>query len=322
MNLLLTSIGKRIQLIQHLKTNFRVIGADASKENPAKYFVDTFYQIPGCREDGYVSTLLDICRKEKISLLIPLFEGEFERLNEARELWEEAGVKLILSAAPVISICQDKKKTGAFFQKYRIAAPEIFSEEEVQKLITGEKAASDGSEVFPLIIKPRDGMGSEGVFCARNSRELAFFYHYVKRPIAQKCVTGTEYTIDVLCDFEGRPVYIVPRIRLEVRSGEVSKSRIDCQGRIIEETKKLLEALNREGNVTGPLTIQCFLSKDGQEIWFIEINPRFGGGVPLSFAAGADYAGALKEMCEGKKITYGKEIKELTMLRYDEAVYE
>ena len=52
----------------------------------------------------------------------------------------------------------------------------------------------------------------------------------------------------------------------------------------------------------------------------LEINPRFGGGVPLSFAAGADYVGALKSMLSGEEIIPNS-IEELTMLRYDSSVF-
>ena len=329
MNLLLTSIGKRIQLIEHLKTQFRVVGVDASLQNPAKHFVDAFYQIPRCREKGYVETLLKICREEKIDLLIPLFELEFSYLNDARDRFEEIGVKLILSEKPVIDICNDKLQTADFFCKYNIPAPHTLSEQEIQALLMRERGQEGepegGQDGYPLIIKPLDGMGSEGVFRISNRKELEFFKDYVKKPILQSCATGTEYTIDALCDLQGNPLYIVPRIRLEVRSGEVTKSRTVKQEIVIRETEKLLEALNKEGRVIGPMTIQCFLEENGEsekKPEFIEINPRFGGGVPLSFAAGADYADALKKMCEGKQLIYQKDFSELTMMRYDQAVYE
>ena len=334
MNLLLTSIGKRVELIGHLKTRFRVVGADASSVNPAKRFADTFYQIPKCGEEDYVKSLLGICRKEKISLLIPLYEPEFAVLDEEREKFAQIGVKLVLSDRQVLDICGDKRKTAAFFEKYSIPAPETLSPEEVEEVIAGGEAA------YPFIVKPVSGMGSEGIFRAGNRKELAFFYEYAgDNVLVQKCVAGREYTIDVLCDFSGEPVYIVPRIRLEVISGEVSKSRVDLQEYVVKETEKLLAALKKEGCVCGPMTIQCFLSEDGRDIYFIEINPRFGGGVPLAFAAGADYAEALEEMaqCWLKGRQEGaleaaekpdwtsfreKEIRELTMLRYSLAVYE
>ena len=67
-NLLLTSIGKRIQLIEHLKTAFRVVGADASLQNAARHFTDAFYQIPRCREEGYIEVKNDVKRLVKIEL--------------------------------------------------------------------------------------------------------------------------------------------------------------------------------------------------------------------------------------------------------------
>lgn len=356
MNLLLTSIGKRIELIEHLKTRFRVVGVDASTMNPAKRFVDVFYQVPRCREEGYVDTLLEICRKEGVSLLVPLYEPEFLILDAARERLEEIGVKLVLSDRRVLKICGDKRRTADFFEKYEIPAPKTFSAEEVEKITAGEKAA------YPLILKPADGMGSEGIFRAGNRKELSFFYEYAgENVLVQECAAGREYTIDVLCDFCGEPVYIVPRIRLEVISGEVSKSRVDMRECVITETERLLTALGKEGCVCGPMTIQCFLSEDGTDISFIEINPRFGGGVPLAFAAGADYAEALFIMAQGhayvversessleaaekRKVNYvirnrergvpemeqgidwtsfrEREMKELTMMRYSSAIYE
>lgn len=316
MNLLITSIGKRIQLITHLKTAFRVVGADASEENAARHFTDAFYRIPRCSEDGYADALLEICEKEKIDALLPLYEAEFPVLNGAAERFEKQGVRLFLSDSRVIGICKDKLKTAAFFEACGIPAPRTYSLEEA-------KASGE----YPMIVKPYDGMGSANVFRAENAEQLVFFSHYVKNPVLQSCATGTEYTVDVLCDGEGTPVYIVPRIRLEVRSGEVVKSRTAKQILVVRETKRLLEALNREGRVRGPLTIQCFLSEDETAVSFIEINPRFGGGVPLAFAAGADYAKAMEALCRGKRWNvrseeeYLADFSELTMLRYDQAVY-
>lgn len=316
MKLLLTSIGKRVQLIQHLQKNFQVLGADASSQNAARHFADKFFQVPKCRESGYVDALLKICNKEEVAGLIPLYEAEFPILNASRERFEELGVHLILSGERVTDICNDKVKSAAFFNRYGIPSPRAYSPEEAEK-----------EDRYPMIVKPVDGMGSRDVFRVMNREQLRFFAGYVSNPMIQSCARGTEYTIDVLCDEGGTPVYIVPRIRLEVRSGEVVKSRTVKQGLVIRETMNLLEALKREGSVAGPLTVQCFLSDNEDEISFIEINPRFGGGVPLSFAAGADYSLALADMCEGKRWSprteeeYLADFTELTMLRYDQAVY-
>ena len=66
MKILLTAIGKRVELIKHLKTKFTVVGADCSELNPARYFVDKFCLIPRVNEDDYIPSLLRICKEEKI----------------------------------------------------------------------------------------------------------------------------------------------------------------------------------------------------------------------------------------------------------------
>lgn len=320
-SVLVTSIGKRVELINHLKTTFRVIGADASTENAARHFTDGFYQIPRCREAGYVDALLGICRQEHIDCLIPLYEAEFPILAAAREQFLAGGTRLILSGERVLTICKDKRLTADFFAQYAIPAPKTYTTDEMERILAGSVGA------FPMLLKPADGMGSEGVHRIDDLESLAYFYRHTEDPIVQSLAIGTEYTIDALCDEQGTPIYLVPRVRLEVRSGEVVKSRSVREGRVLEATKQLLAALNREDRVIGPMTIQCFLSEEGV-LSFIEINPRFGGGVPLSFASGADYASALSQMCEGhawsERTTeeYLADITETTMLRYDQSVFE
>ena len=200
MNLLLTSIGKRIELIRHLKSSFRVIGVDASAENPAKSFVDAFYRVPRCREEGYVRELLAVCGKEKVSLLVPLYEPEFEILNAVRDKFEKIGVKLVLSEESVTEICNDKRKTAAFFKKYDIPAPETLSDSEVEAVIGGEQAE------FPLIVKPADGMGSEGIFFRKKQEGAGVFLRLCgERPGAEMCA--------------GKGVYYRCALRLLWRAG-------------------------------------------------------------------------------------------------------
>ncbi|MCR5717071.1 MAG: ATP-grasp domain-containing protein [Lachnospiraceae bacterium] len=316
MKLLLTAIGKRIELITHLKTAFTVIGTDCSELNPAKNFVDSFYLVPRYTDPDYAEALLAIVKKEQVDLLVPLYELEFPLLCTLREKLLEEGCRLVLSGADVIRICNGKAETAAFFEECHIPAPKTYQPQEILQLREEEIS-------YPLIVKPRNGMGSEGVFRVKNRNELEFFTAYVPGAIVQECARGEEYTIDVLCDFEGHPIYIVPRIRLEVRSGEVVKSRTVRQQKVIDETASLLDALNQKGTVIGPMTVQCFYEEETDTVSFIEINPRFGGGVPLSFAAGADYASAMRAMATGEEIPYREEgFRIMTMMRYDQSVFE
>ncbi|MZK49885.1 ATP-grasp domain-containing protein [Clostridium beijerinckii] len=320
MNLLITSIGKRVQLIKHLKESFNVVGVDAGEFNPAKFFVNKFYKIPKAKENGYIESLLDICKKENINVLIPLYEGEFENLHNAREKFKNIGTVLLLSNHEILNVCKDKKKTYEYFLNSKINIPKVYFEEEIKDIVT-----YGDIDKFPLIIKPRDGMGSEGIHKINSIKELVFFKEYVEGGIIQEFIEGDEYTVDALVDLKGNPVYVVPRRRLEVRAGEVVKSSTVKDKGIINETLKVIEHLNRlvaknQVGLLGPLTIQ-FFKKNNEMIYLLEINPRFGGGVPLSFEGGANYGQRILEMVEGKNLEYIEDFKEITMLRYEEAVY-
>lgn len=312
MKLLITAIGKRVQLLQHLKKDFVIVGVDAGQDIPGREFVDSFYKVPGCKDVKYVDVLLDICRKEQITCLIPLYEREFDLLCTYRKQFEEVGTEVLLSNRAIINVCNEKTQTSIFFEKHRIAHPKVYQHLSKVQL--------------PVIIKPVDGMGSQNIFKATTPRELEFFAEYVPNPIIEECIDGVEYTIDILCDLQGNPIYIVPRLRLEVRSGEVSKSQTIQDEAIIEATTKVIEYLNSYRDtdgigVRGPLTIQCFKKQAG-EIIFLEINPRFGGGVPLSFQAGADYSSAIKAMLKGETIKQKHNFKSVKMLRYDQAIFK
>jgi len=309
MNILLTAIGKRVQLISFLKKNFNIIGVDCSSINPAKHFVDVFFEVPSYQNESYVDALLKICKDTKIDGLIPLFEKEYSLLDRRRKEFHDLGVQVLLSNSFVLNICENKVRTYEFFLEQSIQTPKTWSKSEDVNI-------SDDKSFF--IIKPRDGMGSQGVYRAKNKEELNFFSKYVPNSMIQEFIQGTEYTIDVFCDHGGRVVSCVPRERLQVRAGEVSKSITRNHPRIIEEAVQICEKL---GGI-GPLTLQCIEDSKG-DIYWIEINPRFGGGVPLSMEAGIDYGKMIKEWAEGKTVEsqMGQFKPNLLMLRYDDAIF-
>lgn len=311
MNVLFTAIGRRVQLINHFKKYHKVIGVDTGELAPAKHFVDSFYKVPKWDDKEYVNTLLNICKKENVDMLIPLYEKEFILLCENREKFNKIGTILILSDKKLIEIFNDKWESYRFFIENGIDTPMTYKKQGVKDFN------------FPLIIKPINGAGSQNVFKVDNKKELSFFIDYIENPIIQEYIKGTEYTIDVLCDLKGNVISIVPRERIEVRAGEVSKGRTVKNKDIIEKTLKLCNKLKIDENTKpiGPLTIQCIVDLDNN-IKFIEVNTRFGGGVPLTFEAGVPYAKYLGKMVQGYNVRpIIGEFKEMIMLRYDEAIY-
>lgn len=307
MNILVTAIGRRVSLLKHLGLSNKIIGIDSSYDNASRDFVDKFYKVPKCTEENYINELLNICEREKIKCLIPLYEGEFESLLINKDKFLALGTVLLASDIEIVRTFKSKAKAEKFISSRNISTPHIFSD--------GEKVS------FPLIIKPDDGMGSSNVFKVENIKQLEFFKEYVKNSIVQEFIEGKEYTVDVLCDLNGDYRYIVPRERVEVRSGEVSKSRTIKDKEIIDKTKLIINVINSSFNngLRGALTFQFIKNDTG--IYFLELNTRFGGGVPLSFEAGANYGEDLNKILDGEKLEYIDEFKKISMFRYDNEIF-
>jgi carbamoyl-phosphate synthase large subunit len=128
-----------------------------------------------------------------------------------------------------------------------------------------------------------------------------------------------EHTLDVYAGLDGVPRCVVPRRRLEVRTGEVSKAVIVKDRNLIAVGCRVVEAL---GKCRGVVTVQCMVTESGR-IRVIEINPRLGGGAPLSIHAGADFPLWIMAEHLGRKVRVSSATYRngAVMLRYDQSVF-
>jgi carbamoyl-phosphate synthase large subunit len=306
--ILFTSIGRRVQLIRHfVSAGVRVIGTDINPVYaPASQMVDQVYKVPKYSDPTYTDTLISICTKEKVSLVIPLYEPELPLLADYRYQFSENNVDLVLSEKQVLEKCLDKYKFYQFCMENNIVTPDTYL----------PAIFNRGQLADKWVVKPRRGMGSKDVYIIDNAERLSEKVLEVDSPVIQEFINGTEYTIDALVDKKHQVRSIVPRIRLETRSGEVSKSITSYDQNIINETRRVLESLR----CYGPMTVQGIKEHQSGQFFFTEINPRFGGGVPLSIQAGVSYAALLVDGEEKKEELIPFQ-NNLMMLRYDDAYY-
>ncbi|GGD73310.1 ATP-grasp domain-containing protein [Paenibacillus nasutitermitis] len=317
LNILFTSSGRRVSLIRKFKEAYarhgiqgKVVTADIKPSAPAAFAGDRHALVPRVTDPRYVDALLELCKEERIHLVIPLIDTELVLLAAHKALFEQHQIRLLLSSIELNELASDKLKTFAFFNANGIRTPKVYSEEEIRLK----------QFVFPLLIKPRRGSSSQGVTIIRNERELDFFKDYIPEAMVQELVSGEEYTVDVMLDFHGAVKAIVPRLRMETRAGEVSKGVTRKDESVIRAVRQVVSAL--PGPV-GCITLQCFKQTSG-EITFIEINPRFGGGIPLAIEAGADFPLWTLMLGRGERFSGERDDswdEDLTMLRYDDAFF-
>lgn len=310
MNILFTGVGRRIELLQAfrnaalvLNKELKIYGADMAGTAPALAYCDFTRRVVAMKDPGYIQNLLDICATDHINLLIPNIDTDLLVLAENKGKFEAIGTRVMISAPDKIRICRDKNNTSQFFVDCGLYAP---------MPVNDWKEYRSG---FPAFIKPKDGSSSINAFKVENEEELEVYAGQVEDYIVQPFVSGKEYTIDIFCDWNGNPISIVPRERLQVRAGEVLKTQICMDQTMITESKKLCSAFKP----CGPMTVQLIRDNFGVD-WFIEINPRFGGGAPLSMKAGARSAEAILKLMDGEETEEHRIADGAIYSRFDQSV--
>ena len=317
LGVLFTCIGRRVSLLEsfrraakQLKTNAAFFGTDTTDLSSALQLCDEGFLVKPTTHPGYIKQLLSIVKANSVKLLVPTVDLDLKVLARNKQKFTAAGCRVLVSAPEVIDICQDKRKTYQFLTKNGFDTVLTMS---VRAALSKKKLS------WPCFLKPWDGSAGRGNAVVNNRRELSFYAKRIPNAICQELIKGTEYSCDVYIDFGMKVRCVVPRKRIEVRAGEVSKGQVVKNPRIMSQAAMLAEAL---GAGPGVITLQLFLTDDNR-VKFIEINPRFGGGAPLSIKAGADFPKWILQEASGKKtnIRFDGFKDDLIMLRYDSEVW-
>ena len=223
LNILFTCVGRRVSLLNSfrraargLKINASFFGTDTSKLSPAFQLCDEGFLVKPIAHAGYIRQLLSIVKSKRVKLLIPTVDLDLKLLAQNKSKFAALGCCALVSTPQIIDICQDKRKTYRFLVKNGFDSPVT---------ISVASALSKKRFDWPCFLKPWDGYASRGNAVANNRKELLFFAKRIPNAICQEFIEGTEHTCDVYVDFNMKVRCVVPRKRIEIRAGEVSKSQ-------------------------------------------------------------------------------------------------
>ncbi len=314
-NILITSAGKRVALTRYFKETLHNYYPDAKvfttdlnpKMAPAAYVSDGCFAVPRVMDKNYPAKLLDICVNNDVGMVIATIDTELLLLADLKESFAQKGIYVMVSDRAFVEICRDKRSTGKFFECHGIRVP---------------KKVDKFHPTFPLFAKPYDGSLSANLHYIKTAEELTqeilddpklIFMEYIDKKVYK------EYTVDMYFGKDNRVKCIVPRERIEIRAGEINKGRAE-KNEILTFLKEKLGYI--EGCV-GCICVQLFFHPETKDMVGIEINPRFGGGYPLTYMAGGNFPELLiREYFCGESIEYFDTWKDgLLMLRYDDAIY-
>jgi len=311
MNILLTSVGRRSYLIKYFKEALGDLGkiyASNSVKSIATQEADDYLITPLIYDDNYIPVIIDFCIKNNITAVMSVFDIDLLVLSKNASIFEENGIRLILADQKAIEICNDKWETFLFLKKNNIKTPKSYlSVDDVLKSI-------ENSEIsYPVVIKPRWGMASLGIYMVDNEDELRVLSKKCKKEIFdshlkfessftpdesiiyQEKLNGQEYGLDVINDLEGNYVTTFSKKKILMRAGETDLGETVSSLPFIN----IAQILSHEIKHQAILSVDCFIVKD--EIFVIEMNCRISGHYPLSHLAGVDLPKQIVLWLQGKQ---------------------
>ena len=289
--LLLPSAGCKVALMRQLERDFEVYPAGFAEDMSSCCMAggDRFVEQPeGLDDPGYMSWLLGTCARLKIDVILPVRDGDMVRLSNAENKLGSLGTKLILSPRGTIDVANDKLAMFKKFEGTRVRVPET--------RLLGERPTNLH---MPVFVKPRAGSGSRGVSRVDSLGFLNFLRakYTDNSHVAQDIVRGQEYTVDVFCDFGDTLELTSIRERTSVKDGQMHEGRVVS----FPALQSFAFAITQVLKFVGPVNMQFIVDGDGIP-WLIDINLRFGGGTPLTIAAGCDFVQGLRQLVDGKPV--------------------
>jgi carbamoyl-phosphate synthase large subunit len=281
---LFTCAGMRVDIVTAFgDAGATTVAVDASPFAPALYHADAYELVPLKDDPQYIPRLREIVVVHDVGLIVPVTDIDQGVVSARRE---ELGAPVLLPDDDVVRRTADKYLAHVVLEEHGIASPPTWLPGELPDELP-----------FPLLVKARSGYGSRNIFRARDRAELDFFLgHTAVESMVQACCTGEEFSIDVICDLDGRCLNAIPRTMIESKGGESIKGMTVDDAELIELGRRVAEALP----LKGPGTVQCFREPDGT-LPVTDVNPRFGGAFPLPTAAGSRYPELAIALANGER---------------------
>jgi len=315
-NILFSCAGRRVAMIRAFRRALAdlgltgtLIGTDVTRSAPAVHELDVAEIIPPVSSPDYLDRLTDLVDRHAARLLVPLTDLDLLPLSRAAADLAQHGCTAAIAPEPVMQTCRDK-----------IAFAQLVAEAGLPSIPSLTLDEFRAEPFYPCFAKPISGSAAIGTRVLRNEDELVtHVMAFGEELMLQEHISGSEYTLDVYRRRDGVVCAVVPRQRLEIRAGEVAKGITVNAPELIDAALTIIDHLP---GLWGVFNLQCRRPAGGEPRFF-ELNPRFGGGAPLTIAAGVDLPKMLIAELTGQSVEprIGEFTDRLMMTRYDEAFY-
>ena len=313
-NILFTAVGFRGYLIEYFKNELKGNGNVfvTNSIEPCSGFIHAkkSFLVPNSSDRSYIPKIIEICKKYNINFIISLHDIDTYYISKSKKNFDEIKVKLIMPKFEIVNQCLDKKKYNKFTNMKNLFLPiGSTNKNEILEMISKKIIC------YPLIIKPRFGFGSNFNTLVGNKKELLLAWNFLSSSIIrnktfeacdkeesliiQELIEGQEYGLDIINDLEGNFIGCSFRKKYLMKSGETFAGKLEnSPSEIIEFSKKF----SKHSNHYGIVDIDLIFSKNKKKFFLLDINPRFGGGYPISHESGLNVPKLIIKLAKGEEI--------------------
>lgn len=301
MNILLCAVGSVAALpaLKALKKQkHKVFGCDIYPKDWI-YRSDKFakvYQVPLALDSSFPKALLGIAKAQKIELIIPLIDLECDVLAPCKAEFAEHGIHIACLDESLQTLCRDK-----------VALPHRLAS--LCTIIPTYDRLDTPTEPYPCILKPRSGRSSQHQIKVHNEDELRAFRNLREDYILQPFLEGNVYTVDCVRDSQGNSLCTARKELLRTVNGLGTSVQVYKSHALEEVCHKILAELG----IVGCVNME-FIEHNGQ-YYFLELNPRFSGGLGFSQMAGYDFVNAHVQAHLGEAISLKHKKKDALLVQ-------
>ncbi len=276
----------------------RIIGLAYENLEPGIYMegiCDKTYQVsyPAAGAETLYNVIRGIHEKEKIDVIIPNFDAELYNFITIAPRLRSLGIRSFLPTFEMFD-ARDKLNLFSFGQQHGLFVPRdkvIYTIHDLPQ--TGEEFG------YPMVVK---GKYYEAVVAySLEQAQKAFLKISAKWGlpiIVQEFIPGTEINIAALGDGEGNAISIIPMKKLYITDKGKAWAGITLEDDLlIELAKKFIRATNWRGGFELEI-----MRTAGNDLYIMEINPRFPAWIYLSAGAGQNQPASLVKMAMGEKV--------------------
>ena len=276
----------------------RIIGLSYESLEPGIYMdniCDKVYQVPypAAGSEVLYNRLVYIHEKEKLDVVIPNFDAELFSFIKIAPRLKQLGINSFLPSFEMFD-ARDKLNLYAFGQKHGLLVPRdriIYYPEEIN--LIGEEFG------YPLVVK---GKFYDAVVAYTLEQAQKAFYKLSAKwgfpIIIQQFISGTEVNIAALGDGEGNAISIIPMRKLYITDKGKAWAGITIED---ENLLALAEKFIKATKWRGGFEVEIMMNSQN-ELYIMEINPRFPAWIYLSAGAGQNQPAALIKMAMGEKV--------------------